>query len=171
MELTDVASLEEWAQLENELFKKFNLQTSVFNTEGIRITDTKNWANKICKEIKSTDKGQSFICATAHMNLANQTQQTKEPVIEECDAGLAKIVVPIFVNNEFLGAAGGCGLLIDDGEVDSFLINKITDIEEEKIENLSEGLPSITTQTAESFCDFLTEKINTFVSRYQGSVK
>jgi hypothetical protein len=58
MELTDLAPLEAWAQIEKESFKKFNLQSSVFNTDGIRITETKNWANKICPEIKSTDKGQ-----------------------------------------------------------------------------------------------------------------
>ena len=113
MGLTDLAPLEAWAQIEKESFKKFNLQSSVFNTDGIRITDIKNWANKICPEIKSTDKGQSFICATAHMNLANQARQTKKPVIEECDAGLVKIVIPIFIDDEFLGAAGGCGLLLE----------------------------------------------------------
>lgn len=41
MELTDIAPLEAWAQIENESFEKFNLQSSVFNADGIRITDTK----------------------------------------------------------------------------------------------------------------------------------
>ncbi|MBC8440797.1 MAG: PocR ligand-binding domain-containing protein [Deltaproteobacteria bacterium] len=170
MELTDLAPLEAWAQIEKESFKKFNLQSSVFNTDGIRITDTKNWANKICPEIKSTDKGQSFICATAHMNLANQARQTKKPVIEECDAGLVKIVIPIFIDDEFLGAAGGCGLLLEGGEVDLFSINKITDIDETIIEKLSEEIPVIPTQTAETIRDFFMKKVNTLVSKYQETI-
>ena len=99
------------------------------------------------------------------MNMANQARRTKAPVIEECDAGLVKIVVPIFSGDEFLGAAGGCGLLLDDGKVDSFAVNKITDIDETRIEKLSNGIPAITIQTAEFICGFFKEKADTLVSR------
>jgi ligand-binding sensor protein len=159
MELTDIAPLDVWAQLENDAYEKFKLQSSVFNAAGIRITGTKNWANPLCPKIKSTDKGQTFICATAHMNMANEARQTREPVIEECDAGLVKIVVPIMVNDEFIGAAGGCGLLLNDGEVDAFAVNKITDIDEASVAGLSENIPVITTQTAQAACEFFTERI------------
>ena len=63
--------------------------------------------------------------------------------MEECDAGLVKIVIPIFIKDTFLGAVGACGLLMQDGEVDAFLVNKMTDIDEEKVESLSEGIGSI----------------------------
>lgn len=165
MNLMDIAPLETWAELENEAWEKFHLQSSVFNKEGIRITNTKNWSNRICPEIKSTDKGQSFICATAHMNLAGQAQKTKAPVIEECDAGLLKIVVPIFAGTEFLGVAGGCGLLPKDGEVDSFAVNKITDIDEERVESLSGNIPEITDQDARDAAAFFSEQIRFIVGR------
>ncbi len=170
MKLSDIAPLESWAQIEKESFEKFNLQSSVFNPDGIRITDTSKWANRICPEIKSTDKGQSFICATAHMNMANQARRTRELVIEECDAGLVKIVVPIFIDDEYLGAAGGCGLLLDDGEVDSFAVNKITEISEARIKKLSDGVPVITAQTANSAGEFFMEKINAIVGKFKETV-
>ena len=88
-------------------------------------------------------------------------------MIEECDAGLVKIVIPIFIDDAFLGAAGGCGLLLEGGEVDLFSINKITDIDETIIEKLSEEIPVITTQTAETICDFFTKKVNTLVNKYK----
>lgn len=124
MELTDLLPLEKWTQIENEIHRHSGLESNVFNTDGIRITDNKVWVNRLCPAIKATDKGQSFICAVAHMNLANQAKEEKRPVIEECDAGLMKIVVPIFVDGHFIGAVGACGLLPADGEVDSFLVNK-----------------------------------------------
>ena len=163
MKLTDVAPLETWARIENESFEKFGMQSSVFNVDGIRITDTKNWSNRLCPEIKSTDKGQTFICATAHMNMANEARETRKPVIEECDAGLGKIVVPIFVGDEFVGTAGGCGLLLQDGEVDAFAVNKIVEMEEDRVAELSEGIPAITDETAEAICRFFTEKIEGLV--------
>ena len=164
MELTDLLPLEKWAELEKEIHARSGLESNVFNSDGIRITDNKVWVNRLCPSIKATDKGQAFICAVAHMNLANQARDTKSPVIEECDAGLMKIVVPIIVDGTFIGAVGACGLLPAGGEVDSFLVNKITDIEEEKIEALCEDLAVIEINSAEEVAQFIWEKIETIVS-------
>ena len=117
--------------------------------------------------IKSIDKGQSFICAVAHMNLSNQARQNRKPVIEECDAGLLKLVVPIFYEDEFLGVIGGCGLLPEEGEVDVFGINKITDMAEEKIENLALGIQTMTHETAGQACDYIESRLETLLSNYK----
>ena len=163
MELTDLLPLEKWAELENEIHERSGLESNVFNTEGIRITDNKVWVNRLCPAIKATDKGQAFICAVAHMNLANQAKEENQPVIEECDAGLMKIVVPIVVDNQFVGAVGACGLLPEDSEVDSFLVNKITEIDEERVESLCEDLYVITKGKAEEVAQFIWEKIREIV--------
>jgi ligand-binding sensor protein len=140
------------------------LESNVFNTDGMRITDNKVWVNRLCPAIKGTDKGQSFICAVAHMNLANQAKDEKRPVIEECDAGLMKIVVPIFVDGNYIGAVGACGLLPAGGEVDSFLVNKMTDLDEANIEALCEDLAVIEKNSAEEVAQFIWEKIEAVVS-------
>ncbi|MCP4021400.1 MAG: transcriptional regulator [Desulfobacteraceae bacterium] len=158
MELTQILPLEKWQELELELFEKYKLQGSVFDTKGIRITSTKNWANNLCPAIKAIDKGQSFICAVAHMNMSNQAEKTKGIVTEECDAGLLKIVAPIFYKGEFLGVFGGCGLLAEDGEADEFSIQKITDMDEEKIAALASDIPRISLETMKSVRSFLKEK-------------
>jgi ligand-binding sensor protein len=90
--------------------------------------------------------------------------RTKKTVIEECDAGLVKMVVPVFVTDKFVGAIGACGFLLDDGEIDSFLINKMTGIDEEEIERLSEGIPAITTAKAESLSNYITGQIGKILS-------
>ncbi len=157
MKLTDVLPLETWKALEDEIYARSGLQASVFDIDGIRITDTKRWANRLCPVIKADDRGQSYICAVAHMNLANEARETKAPVIGECDAGLSKVVVPIFYGDEFLGAAGGCGLLLDDGEVDSFMLNKTLDLPEEKTESLAEGIASLSTAQMQELADFISD--------------
>ena len=167
MKLTDIAPGEKWKELEEEINRRSGLDANLFNIEGYRISDCKNWANQLCPEIKATDKGQSFICAPAHMNIAAQAMKTRKAVTEECDAGLVKIVVPIFVNEEFVGAVGACGFLLDDGEVDSFLINKMTEIEEDRIEALSVGIPSITSEEAESIISYITEQIGKIIAEFE----
>ena len=164
MKLTDLAPLEKWIALEKDIHKQSGLDVNVFDTKGYRISKFKNWANRLCPEIKATDKGQSFICAPAHMNIATLAMRSKQPVIEECDAGMLKLVVPIILNDEYVGAVGACGFLLDDGEVDSFLVNKMTDINEDKVEKLTEGIDSITTEKAEILAQYIENQIAEIVA-------
>ena len=164
MKLTDIAPLKKWIALEKDIHKQSGLDVNVFDTKGYRISEFKNWANRLCPEIKATDKGQSFICAPAHMNIATLAMRSRQPVIEECDAGMLKLVVPIILNDEYVGAVGACGFLLDDGEVDSFLVNKMTDINEDKVEKLAEGIDSITTEKAEILAQYIENQIARIVA-------
>jgi len=109
MKLTDIQPMEKWIELEKKINEKYKIQSVSFDPEGARITDYVKWSNRICPVIKSSEKGGPFICAVAHMNMAAKAQQTHQPVVDACDAGILKIVVPIFVKDEFVGTAGGCG--------------------------------------------------------------
>jgi ligand-binding sensor protein len=159
MHLTDICPLEKWVQLEQEIHDRFNIDSNVFNIDGIRISEHKAWVNKLCPAIKATDKGQSFICAVAHMNLATMAKNSNKAVVEECDAGLVKIVVPIFATDTFIGAVGACGLLMQGGEVDSFLVNKMTDIDEDKVETLSQGINSISNDKIQELIAFIEVRL------------
>jgi ligand-binding sensor protein len=165
IKLTDLVPLDKWIELEKDFHKKSGLDVNVFDTKGYRISEFKNWANRLCPEIKATDKGQSFICAPAHMNIATLAMRSKQPVIEECDAGMLKLVVPIFFDDEFVGAVAACGYLLNDAEVDSFLVNKMTDISEDMVERLSDGIDSITTEKAEMFAQYIKNQITGIVKQ------
>jgi ligand-binding sensor protein len=170
MRLTDIAPLEKWVELEKDIHQKSGLDVNVFDTKGYRISDLKNWANRLCPQIKATDKGQSFICAPAHMNIAAQAMRSRQAVIEECDAGLIKLVVPVFINDDFVGAVGACGFLLEDGEVDGFLVNKTTGMDEAEVERLSGGIPSISRQKAESINSYIIEQIRRMITDYKKTV-
>lgn len=167
MKLTDILPVERWEELEKDIRNRSGLSANVFNTEGIRITDFHFWPNRLCPAVKATSKGQAFICAVAHMNLAVQASKAKKPVMEECDAGLLKIVVPLFVEEEFIGAVGACGLLLDHGEVDGFLVNRITEISEADVEDLSAGIGAISTQEAQALGKYIQDRIAGIVSDFQ----
>jgi ligand-binding sensor protein len=159
MTLLDICPMETWEALETELYEKFNLQGSVFNPEGVRITSVKNFSNPLCPAIKSLEKGQTFICSAAHMNMTAMVKQSSKPAVEECDAGLIKLVVPIFYKDEFVGVAGGCGLLPQGESVDSFAVSKIADMDEEKVKQLGSDVPPISKDTISQAVDFIRERI------------
>ncbi len=159
MELTDICPLSRWETLENDIFEKFSFQGSVFNPAGIRITQVKNWSNKLCPAIKATEKGQSYICSVAHMNMTAIAKNTRKSMEEECDAGFTKIVVPIYLKDEFLGVAGGCGLVAEDGEADTFAVTKIAEMEEAQVEDLARDLPTISSEKLAEARNFIQDQI------------
>lgn len=167
MKLTEILPAEKWTELEKDIYERSGLASNVFDVEGIRITDFKVWVNRLCPAVKADDRGQSFICAVAHMNIADMARKSRKPVIEECDAGLLKLVVPIFVKGDFLGAVGACGLLLEDGEVDSFTVNRTLDISEEKIESLSTGIKSVSSREAEALGVYIAERIEKIVKDFE----
>lgn len=171
MKLTDILPIEKWAELEEDIYNRCGLDVSVFGTDGMSITEFKRWANRLCPAVKANKKGQTFICAVANQNLTREAWKTRQPVIGECDAGLGKLVVPIFVGDEFLGAAGGCGMIIDGSEVESFLISKMTGIDEERIENLSKDIYRIPTNEAETLVEYIKEEIHRIVSDFERNRK
>ena len=167
MKLTDIAPLETWIGLEQKINERSGLNASVFDVDGVRITDFKKWANKLCPVIKADQKGQDYICAVAHQNIAAQAQRSRQPVIAECDAGLMKLVVPIFLNGEFLGVAGGCGYILGNGEVDTFMVNKTIGIAEKKIMDLSHDIPVMTPEQAESHTKFIQVEVEQILKEYE----
>ena len=160
MKLSNILPLEQWVEFEKEIHRRSGLNASVFDADGTKITDFQEWANRLCPVIKSNKDGQRFICAAAHLNISEQAKRTRKHVIEECDAGLVKIAVPVFVGTKFLGVAGGCGLLLKNSHVDSFLIHKMTGIDIEKIENLSKDIGVIADAGLESVIKYTQEQID-----------
>ena len=93
------------------------------------------------------------------MNLAIIAKNTGKSVIEECDAGIVKLVVPIFADDAFIGAVGACGLLLDDGEADTFMVHKTIGMDEAKIENLAEDIGSIAIRKVENIRDYIENRL------------
>lgn len=163
MELTEILSKEEWAVFEKELFDRFQINCTVYNSDGVGVTGKPNWCNRLCPEIKGNKDSLATICAPGNQNFMAQAKQTRQPVIDECDAGMMKIAVPIFSQNEFLGTAGGCGLLPAGGKVETFLIEKTAGLTETEIAGLCEDIGTMSEDQAEKMAAFIEDKIAEFM--------
>ena len=169
MELTDIAPLEDWIQLEKNVSRHTGMNAAVFNADGMRVTDFVFWANHLCPRIKSHEKGQKFICAVAHQNLAARAARSGKAVIDACDAGMIKLVVPVMVGGDFIGVAGGCGSLETGEEIDPFLIHKTIGMPEDQIERLADDIRVISRLQAEAYAEFVEEQIQLLVSCFTHS--
>ncbi len=167
MKLTDLLSIAEWIALENEIMEKSGSCANVYDPGGFKIIKDKRWPNKLCSAINHDKNGQTAICAPAHQNLAAIARKTKKGVAEECDAGIVKIVVPIFVGDEFVGSVGCCGLMLEDGEVESFIINKTMGMDEDEIAGLSQDASVVSEKEAQSLIDFIQERLDRIIGDFE----
>lgn len=159
MQLTDLAPASAWAELEQEVHERFNLNASVVNTEGARITDYANWGNELCPKVKGNPQSAGAICAVVSQSFLKELAETRQPVIRECDAGLLKIGVPVFAGDELVGCAGGCGVLPPDGEVETFLVSKATGMGEEEVEKLAATAPVMSREKARDVAEFVAGRL------------
>ena len=166
MKLDDILSIEKWTELEKEINKTFGLCASVFDTDSKKITEFKKWPNRLCPVIQANGKSQSFICAVANRNLGLQARQTKKPVIAECDAGLLKLVVPVFVNDKFLGMFSGCGVLVDGASVETYLITQTTSVDVKEIASLSSDINKMERADVESLAEYIEMRVEGIVKDF-----
>jgi ligand-binding sensor protein len=163
MLLTDIMSKEDWAKFERELNGRFNLDCTVYNPEGLSFTGGHLFCNSLCPQIKKRPEALATICASGNQNFTAQAKASGKPVIDECDAGMVKITVPIFVGEKFLGTVGACGALPPQGEVETFLIEKTTGLDEDKILELAGDIGTMTQEEAASTTDFIVKRVEQFL--------
>jgi ligand-binding sensor protein len=167
MKLVDIMPVEIWVEIEKEINKRSGFNAAVYDAQGMRITDFKKWANRLCPSIRETEKGLQSICSVAHQNVAAQVLKTRETVIDECDAGLMKFAVPIFVDDEFLGVAGGCGKLRGEGQVDAYLVHRIADLDEKIVGDLSGDIETIGEERLESVIHYVEKKVDEVIEEFR----
>jgi ligand-binding sensor protein len=165
MKLTDVLPVKDCVELEKEIHEASGMRPRVYDVEGVGVTDESVFGNELCARIQSIPKAQTFICAVAHNNMAAMAKNRGEPVVEECDAGMVKIVVPIFVDGEFIGAAGACGKLAEGEEVDAFMVNRSSGIPEEEVEALAAAVPSAPRSEMEALAALIQERLKEKLQR------
>jgi len=167
MKLDEIMPIEKWVELEKEINRKSGLNAAVFDAAGVRITDFKKWANRLCPAIRETGKGLKFICSVAHQNIAAQAFKSGKTRVAECDAGLMKFAVPIFLIDDFLGVVGGCGLLRHPAQIDAYLVHRTTGMEEAAVKSLSEDIETIPAHCLATVVDYLEHKVVDIVREYR----
>jgi ligand-binding sensor protein len=167
MDMTDICPAQTWAALEEDIHRRFGLNARVYDNKGFSFTGHVTWANRICPAIKAHPQAVSAICSLAQTAMAAQARDSRATVIEECDAGLVKICVPVFVGDQFVGVAGGCGALAPGGEVDAFFVEKAAGLTEEQTAELSSDIPVMDEAAAAAAAGYIEERVNELLAAYR----
>jgi ligand-binding sensor protein len=165
MELTDIVPVESWRQLAENIHKRFGFNSCIYNRDNFIIHSPVGWANEVCPLIKAGES--RVICASSQQHMSKKLLESRKPVIDECEAGFTKFLVPIFLNETFLGCAGGCGCLITDNHIDTFYISKAVGKDEDEIKNLLKTIPKITRDTIIEASAYLQQEIEKITNAHR----
>ncbi len=165
MKLTDILPVEQWMKLENEIRERSGFNPTICDADGVSITGTVT-RNPLCHTIKSNPDGQAFICSPSNHDITNEAKKSFKPVVGVCRSGQAKIVVPIVVGVTFVGTAGGCGLIPENGGVAGLFVSKTIGANIKRLEDLSKDIPSISRQKALDVAHYIKERIDGIISIY-----
>jgi len=169
MKLTDLMPVEEWTKLQKEFHDKGGLSSAVYDADGNPETEAVFPCNRLCPGIKKIPDAGRQICSLAHQNMAAIARRIRKPVIEECDAGMLKIVVPVFVEDEFIGAVGGCGRILPDSEVDVEYVEEVSGMKAEDISKMASEVKPITQSEAEELAQHLAEKVRDIIKKLESA--
>ena len=164
MELTNIISIESWRQLAEDVHKRFGFNSCIYNKDNFIIHSPVGWANEVCPLIKAGES--RIICASSQQNFAKKLLESRGPVIDECEAGFTKFLVPIFLDGEFLGSAGGCGCLITDNHIDTFHISKEVGKSEDEIKSLLNTVPRISRDKITDALTYLQRHIENLIKNF-----
>ncbi len=167
MEMTDLLPVAAWAELEQDIFTRFNVNAHVYNAKGAPFTGHVTWGNRLCPALRQNKSAATSICAVVNQVLGAEVRESRQSSVTDCDAGLMVICTPVFVGDEFVGMVGGCGGLRDGAEAESFLIEKASGLSEDQITELCSDMREYSEDEAQAIARYIEGRVAEIVKDYQ----
>ena len=168
MTLLDIMAAKQWEALEQELHALSGMNSCVYDAEGRRVTGFVNWANTLCPAVKSNPDGLASICAVANRVISAKAAGTGQPVVEECDAGLAKIAAPVMVRGDCLGTVGCCGLRLDGARPEVDYLARVLDRDPGEVARMAFSVGSVSSERAGELAAFMVSRVQEIVRAVGG---
>jgi hypothetical protein len=155
----DVKSREKWQELLDEMERELGMFCAILDADH-QLQQSSGGRNDLCLEIQGRESVRPVICGQSQGYIAGLARSGKTSVVEICEAGMAKLVVPIFSNGDYLGCFTSCGALLPGDAVETFFIDKTAGLGEETIEKLAETAPVVGKEGLERAGQDLFRRLN-----------
>jgi len=142
MRVYDIKPREEWQRVSDEIYKETEMPSAVLDSKKV-ILQTSGKRNPLCAIIRAIKESKSFICGQTQAFMAEKAKETRKSVIDACEAGMLKFVIPLFYKGKWEGSLTACGAGIPDAKIEGFIIAKSTNMNEEEIEELAQSIPEV----------------------------
>jgi ligand-binding sensor protein len=155
----EVQSRETWQELLDKAQSAVGMPAALLDPNNA-ILQSSGERNELCTEIRSRKEALPVICGQSQKFMAETARTQKAPVVEICEGGLAKLVVPIFREEKYLGCLTTCGSVHPNTEVEVFLIGKATGMDEDAIGAMAKKVPTVKKEDLEKLGEDLFHRVN-----------
>jgi len=135
MSVYDIKSKEEWQKILDDLCEESGMPTALVDKKSV-VLQVSGERNPLCLKIRSNNESLAFICGQTQQFMVKKAKSTQKPVIDPCEAGMLKLLIPLFLDNEFVGSITVCGSCAPGEEIEIFAIAQSTKMNEDEIRPL-----------------------------------
>ena len=159
LSIYDVNSRENWQKLLEQTQSSSGLPTALLDSKNI-ILQSSGERNELCREIRSRDKAKPVICGQSQQFMAEMARNQKTVVVEICEAGMVKFVVPVFRDENYLGCVTACGGMLPETEIETYLIEKTAGIDEQSVSKMAETATIVQKERIQRIADDLFSRLH-----------
>ena len=141
MKLSDLKTDAEWDALLEGFASECGMTAVLTDATGAILREHGD-RFRLCTAIREHDGALAFICSQTASAMLQELRSSLQPMIDLCEAGLVRVVVPVVRDGELVGQIGACGLASADEEFDPFLVAQTLEVDEEPVMELFRDTPT-----------------------------
>lgn len=138
----DLLSRERWAELLRELSQELGMVATLVDRQGKILVHVGDYTD-VCIRVRKRPESLSFVCGQTSQVLMKQAQKAGQAVVDLCQIGLCKMIIPVFQEKVFLGAVAACSRALAGEELDPFMVAQELGISENEAQELLASAPQI----------------------------
>jgi ligand-binding sensor protein len=138
----DLLPQERWAELLRELSEELGMVATLVDSQGKILVHVGDYTD-VCIRVRNRPESLTFVCGQTSQALMKQAEKTGQPVVDLCQIGLCKMIIPLFREKVLLGAVAACSRALAGEDLDPFMVAQELGISEKEAEELLGSAPQI----------------------------
>jgi ligand-binding sensor protein len=158
MGVYDIKTRAEWQEILDTVSRRLGMPAALLDENNV-ILQHSGTRNPLCRHIRDQKESKSAICGQSQQYMAEMAWTSGRPVIDACEAGLAKFVLPLFHENRRAGTLTACGSCTGGDEVEAFLVQKSTGLEEDALQRLASEVENVDPEALKALAEELFPQV------------
>lgn len=159
MNVYDIKSESEWNAVLDALYEEVGMAASLTDPVG-KMLQISGDRYPLCEAIRADEQSLTFVCSQTNTVMLAEVKQTLKPMVDECEVGLLRMVVPLVHEGELVGQITACGRVGDPEDADVFLLSKQLKVEEQEAQRLLEQTPVLSVDEAREAAERLFAELH-----------
>ncbi len=139
----DIMSEAEWGALLEEMVGETLMASMLTDDQGAMLL-SRGERYPLCDRIRSDSSSLAAICSQTNRAMLAVVRSTLTPVVEECEAGMVRIVIPVVHDGQLVGQVTACGRVAMGSSVETFLVAQTLGMQEADVVDLASHIPAVT---------------------------